>query len=58
MDKQIRMMDDLGRIVIPKSIRELLYHGNDDKCYGRDFEIGTYGSYIILKRIEKEEIDE
>lgn len=55
MDKYIRTMDNLGRIVIPKLIRESLYNENDCKCYMRDFEISICDGCIILKRIENDE---
>ena len=44
--KVIRRIDDLGRVVIPKSIREIL--GIQD---GDSLGIATEGNKIILKKL-------
>lgn len=43
----IRRMDDLGRIVVPRCVREELYNSAD--CFTRPFEVFTDGDAVIFK---------
>ena len=47
-DEYIRVMDDLGRIVIPREMRIEVFNS---KCYGDKFKITTENDKIILERI-------
>lgn len=57
---QIRRMDDLGRIAIPKAIRYQLFpecYKGDDVC-GKSFKIYVESGKIILEPTEEEDTDE
>ena len=50
----VKRIDDLGRIVIPKEIRKMIFGTSD--ASGKSMEFFVYGNNIVLKKYEIEEI--
>ena len=53
----VRRFDDLGRIVIPKEIRRLLF-GTPEKSEGMPMEIFIDGENIILRKYEDKVVEQ
>ena len=48
MEDYTRVMDDLGRLVIPRALRLEVFNST---CYEDEFKITTENNKIILERI-------
>ena len=55
--KVVRRFDDLGRIVIPKEIRRLLF-GTPEKSEGMPMEIFMDNDTIVLRKYEENKADD
>ena len=53
----VRRFDDLGRIVIPKEIRKLLF-GTPEKSEGMPMEIFMNNDTIVLRKYEENKADD